>query len=289
MDWDAIRYYLALVESPTLIDAAAALSVSDATVMRRVQSLETSLRTTLFVRTRKGHQLTPSGERFLAAAREMENLANLIWHDLAGEDDALTGSVIIATTEFGADHILGPALPEFRKQYPNLVLTLNVSPADFDLTQPQAGIALRFQRPEQGPYLISKIGNVSWGLYIAKAKAKELSLESGGMVKGNEPFIGWAPPVDNIRVARSLLRSFPKGSPAINVPTLRGQLSAVLSGFGVAHIPCALGDRDDALVRLKSREPEVVLEAWLVLPRQYRHLARVKAAAEFVRKAVSSF
>ncbi len=288
MNWDYIRYYLALVETPTLADAAFSLGVSDATVMRHIQSLEASLKTTLFVRTRKGHMLTPSGQQFLPAAREMENNADKIWHDLAGDDDALSGNVLIATTEFGADFVLGPKLPDFANRYPNLTLTLHVSPEHLDLTQPNPSLALRFQRPEQGPYLISKIGEVFWGFYIAKSKASELDLSEEDYVRGNEPFIGWAPPVDDITVARSTLRSFPKGRPAANIPTLHGQVEAARSGLGIAHIPCALGNGDARLIRLRSHERQMVLEAWLVQPKQYIHLARIKAAADFVRASLST-
>ena len=288
MNWDAIRYYLALIETPTLADAAASLGVSDATVMRRIQSLEASLHTTLFVRTHKGHIPTTGGERIMAAAREMEAVAHKIRHDIAGEDEALVGNVMIATTEFGADYVLGPSLSDFNKRYPNLTLTLHVSPDHFDLLQPDTGLALRFQRPEQGPYLISKIGEVSWGLYVAKPTANELGLAEGDYVRGSEPFIGWAPPVDNIKVAQSTLRIFAKGRAIVNVPTLRGQIEAARSGLGVAHIPCILGNTDVELIRLQSAERQTVLEAWLVQPQQYSHQVRMNALADFVRQSMAN-
>jgi len=286
MNWDDIRFFLALVETPTLTEAAATLGVGDATVMRHVQALETNLGATLFLRTRTGHELTPSGERLLDRAREMEQVADAIRGDMTGEDDTLSGTVIIATTEFGADHVLGPALPALKRVYPDLMVMLHVAPEHFDLTRPQAWLALRFRRPERGPYLIRKIADVPWGLYAARPLANDLRLAPGDRITGRETYIDWAPPVDNIRVALSVRRSFARGKASVAVPSLRGQLDAARSGLGIAHLPRLLGDRDGDLVSLCDTKPEIVLEAWLVQPRQFRHLARTRVAADFVTRAL---
>lgn len=289
MNWNSIKFYLALVDNPTLADAAEILNVSDATVMRHIQSLENSLKTTLFIRSRSGHALTPAGKTFFPTAKIMESNAHKIQYELAGDNSILSGNVTIATTEFGADYIVGPALEQFRSLYPSMTLTLNVSPDHLDISRSDAGLALRFKRPESGPYVINKIGSIPWGIYVAKSALDNFGISQDLTIKGNEPIIGWGPPVSDIRIARALRRSFPNATPTINIPTLHGQLDAVKNAMGIAHIPCALGDNCDYLIRLKSPEKEISLDAWLVQPIQYKNFARIKAVAKFVRNAVNDF
>ncbi len=285
MDWDGIKFFLALAEARTLADAAATLGVSDATVMRRIQGLESALGTTLFSRRPNGHELTARGALLLPLALTMRDLAARIHHDYANDDEELTGTVLVTTTEYGADFVIGPLLAEFGHRHPALCLTLDISPGYVDLTQPEPSVALRFERPQHGPYLIKKLGQVAWGFFVSTDLATKLKLNSGDVLTGAEPYVGWAPPVHDIRVARVMQRVFAKAQARVRVPTLRGQWDAARAGLGVAHLPVRLGDADDHLLRVRHADGDITLDAWLVQPTQFRHLARVKAVAAFIEHA----
>ncbi|HRO05024.1 MAG TPA: LysR family transcriptional regulator, partial [Terricaulis sp.] len=71
-DWDDLRLFLAATRAGTLAGAGARLGVDAATVGRRLARLETALRSTLFVRSPSGIQLTAAGSRLMAAALEAE-------------------------------------------------------------------------------------------------------------------------------------------------------------------------------------------------------------------------
>ncbi|SEJ42449.1 regulatory helix-turn-helix protein, lysR family [Azotobacter beijerinckii] len=58
MNWDDTRIFLALCREQTLRGAARALGVDQATVGRRLASLEHALGATLFLRTSRGYSLT---------------------------------------------------------------------------------------------------------------------------------------------------------------------------------------------------------------------------------------
>jgi len=284
MDWNGIKFFLALAETQTLGDAAAVLGTSDATVMRRIQQLESETKTVLFTRGRRGHELTAQGARILAIAAEMRNLANRLEHNYAENENNLTGRVIVATTEYGANYVLAPKLNTFYSKHPNIKLTLDISPKHVDLSAAEPTVALRFERPERSSYVVNKIGEVSWGLYVARKLAAKLNVSPDDVVCGNEPIIGWSLPVDNIQVARWLLREFPKSTSIIEMPNLSGHLLSAQLGLGIAHLPCSLGDKDKKLIKLRSRQSPVTLPAWIVQLSQYKHLSRIKAVTNFIKE-----
>src|SRR5215831_17665218 len=57
LDWEDVRYFVALARQGTLSATAPALRVNHATVARRIASLETPLGRTLFDRRAKGYVL----------------------------------------------------------------------------------------------------------------------------------------------------------------------------------------------------------------------------------------
>lgn len=65
MDWDNLRYFLELSRACKLTAAARRLGVDHTTVSRRVEALEKSMDTALFVRAVTGYSLTEAGRALL--------------------------------------------------------------------------------------------------------------------------------------------------------------------------------------------------------------------------------
>src|SRR5210317_1395216 len=65
MDWDDLRFFLAVASAGSLSAAARALNVNTTTVLRRIANLEQALDARLFERLRSGYELTPDGTRLL--------------------------------------------------------------------------------------------------------------------------------------------------------------------------------------------------------------------------------
>ncbi len=71
MDISLARTFLEIVRSGSLIAASEQLHVTQAAITARVQSLESQLNCSLFVRNRAGARLTADGEAFVAYAHQM--------------------------------------------------------------------------------------------------------------------------------------------------------------------------------------------------------------------------
>jgi len=286
MRWDGIRYFLALREFKTLADCAEALNVSDATVLRQINALEKCLGATLFVRTRKGHDLTLAGERLAAKATKMAEIANELKHVVDGVDDELAGSVTIATTEFGANYLVGPTLLEFTDKFPQIKISVCVTHEHEDLTHHEPWIALRFTRPKKGPYRVQKIGDMEWGFYASSTLLGTSAESNPHTLSGDEPYISWSPPLDSITISTVLEQTFTQGISQVALSTLHGHVNAARSGIGVAHLPCVIADTDPVLHKLQQPGNSCSLEAWIVQPQQFSHLARVQTVIQFVKDSI---
>jgi DNA-binding transcriptional LysR family regulator len=71
VDLDAVRTFVAAADAGQFQDAAAALSITQQAVSKRIAALEKDLEVRLFTRTARGAQLTIDGQAFLPHAREL--------------------------------------------------------------------------------------------------------------------------------------------------------------------------------------------------------------------------
>ena len=125
-----IFYYVAKYHNFT--KAAQALNNSQPNITRAMNCLEQQLNTTLFIRTNRGVQLTPEGERLyshVAIAYDHLHAAEL---ELENEKKLEQGTVTIGVSEIALHLLLLPVLGEFRRKYPKIRLRIS------SYTAPQA-------------------------------------------------------------------------------------------------------------------------------------------------------
>ena len=72
MNWDDLRFFLAVCRVGSVKGAGAALGVSHTTVLRRIQAFEEALGARLFDRTRRGYRMTAAAEELLDHAVAVE-------------------------------------------------------------------------------------------------------------------------------------------------------------------------------------------------------------------------
>src|SRR5262245_6222849 len=108
IEWDDLRYVLAVASAGSLANAARNLGVNHTTVLRRVSAFERRLGLRLFERLPTGYVLTPGGEELIAAARHIDERVTELERKLTGRDLRLSGVVRVTTT----DTLMASILPE---------------------------------------------------------------------------------------------------------------------------------------------------------------------------------
>ncbi|OGT29809.1 MAG: hypothetical protein A3E87_05620 [Gammaproteobacteria bacterium RIFCSPHIGHO2_12_FULL_35_23] len=117
-----LQAFMAIVEYGTVHSAAESLYLTQTAVTQRLRTLETKLRTTLFVRTRRGMVLTSEGEallRYCNAAKELEGEALAVIQGAGTKSEVQLS--ISGPTSIMRSRIIYNCLPVMKK-YPNLLL-----------------------------------------------------------------------------------------------------------------------------------------------------------------------
>jgi DNA-binding transcriptional LysR family regulator len=285
-DWEDFRHFAALARTLHLGKAAQQLESSEATVMRRVRHLEKALGTTLFVRRRDGHRLTPMGEALTPVAYKTEDMIASIPANLRGQDLAARGRVRIATTEVVANWILLPHLSQFLERRPEIMIEIDASPNAIDLTEDHETIALRFSRTQASNFITKKIGTLSFAFYGSPqllAKGDNQNFDS------SLPYLGWIGSFAEIQLADWLRKAFDNRPAVASFTSLHAHIEVSRRGLGVTCLPVFIGHQlADLTPMTHVKMSPLTLDAWLVVPAQSRRVARIKAAAQFIEDAFSA-
>src|SRR5687767_10413739 len=121
LDWNDLRYFLAVARGGSTLSAGKALRVSQTTVARRIAALEEAVGLTLFEKRPAGYALTPSGEELLTHAEAVEAAALGFDNAAARSTRDLSGTVCITTEEIFAVTLLAPLLRELHELHPEIM------------------------------------------------------------------------------------------------------------------------------------------------------------------------
>ena len=191
VNWDDLRYLLALHRHGSVSAAARALKVDHSTIGRRITALEGELGAQLVLRQPDGMKLTDAGREAVAAAGVMDAALAELASKVGGVTEQPRGHVRVSTTD-GLATLLYGGLAALREEYPEIIVDLVVSSAAVDLSRGEADIAIRMFRETRGDLVARKVGEAGWSLYAAPAYlARKPAPGDPGNLRGHD-VIGFA-------------------------------------------------------------------------------------------------
>lgn len=125
----AVRYFLQVVNSGSISEAAARLHVVPSAISRQMSRLENDLQAALFERQSRGVALTPAGELLAAYARRTLLDAEVVAKQISALQHEAESLIRIACTEGFAPHCLPEAIAAFRGAGSNVKFHIQVAPA----------------------------------------------------------------------------------------------------------------------------------------------------------------
>lgn len=114
--------FQAVVENKTVHGAAAALNLTQTAVTQRIRNLETHLKTTLFIRSRRGMELTHEGKALLRYCHSVRALEGEALAEITGSGLSSEVEIKIAGPSSIMRSRVVPALAHFTRSYPNVLL-----------------------------------------------------------------------------------------------------------------------------------------------------------------------
>lgn len=283
LDWNDLRYFLAVARTGSTLAAGKSLRVSQTTAARRVTALEAQLGLTLFERRPVGYRLTPAGEALVERAEGMEAAAALFADAAATQSRDASGTVKLTVDEIYAVTLLAPILRDLHEAFPAIRIELDTTEEKRDLAAGEADVALRQAvRPTGGGLVGRRIATDDWTIYCSRAYAaahgrprRRKELHGHAFIGGGGPGV-W-------RVYRAWLeRNGLADAVVMQHGTSTGLLAAVRAGVGLAVLPTLVADLDPDLVMCLPPEPDKEWGLWLLTHERLRHTPRVRAVLDFL-------
>jgi DNA-binding transcriptional LysR family regulator len=284
IDWDDVRYFLAVARGGSVRAAAEHLGVNHSTVLRRIAQLEERLGAHMFEKLPSGYRLTDAGEEVLEFADQMEASSSQLETRVFGRDQSVRGLLRVTLAPTLATHLLMPDFADFARLHPEVETEILSIEEPVNLTNREADVAIRV---------------------VYDRNALPLNLHG---LKGPELFGG-------VYMSRDLLAAWRAGAPdrirwivkdkydpdwahqgeirttevAFRTTDAEAQIVAVRQGLGMTTLPCFVGDADPLLVRVPGSALHMHGTLWLLTQGETHKTKRVRLFTEFVSRRLAAY
>ncbi len=285
IDWDDVRYFLAVAREGSVRAAAVRLGVNHATVLRRVAQLEERLGVQLFEKLPSGYRVTSAGEEVLELAERMEATSHQLEARVFGRDQSVRGLLRVTLAPNLATKLFMPDFAEFARLYPDIEMDVSSSGALANLTNREADVAIRvvYDRKTlplnlhglKGPEVYGGVYMSQDCLSTRRADARDPIRWIVISVHGIPDWAGGG----DIRTADVPFR----------VSDAEAQLAAVRQGLGITTLPCFVGDADPLLVRAPGTSLHLYGTLWLLTQGDARKTKRVRLFTKFISDRLTAY
>jgi DNA-binding transcriptional LysR family regulator len=285
IDWDDVRYFLAVARGGSLRAAAEQLGVNHSTVLRRIAQLEEHLGAQMFEKRPSGYRLTGAGEGVLELATQMEVSSHQLETRVFGRDQSVRGLLRVTLTPTLATHLLMPDLADFARLHRDIEMEILSSGELANLTNREADVAIRVVYDRK-----------TLPLNLHGLKGPELF---GGVYMSRDQLTAWRGGADDpIRWIVISRHGVPDWATEGEVRTTAvpfritdagAQIVAVRQGLGITTLPCFVGDADPLLVRVPGTDLHLYGTLWLLTQGETRKTKRVRLFTEFISRRLAAY
>jgi DNA-binding transcriptional LysR family regulator len=285
IDWDDVRYFLAVARGGSVRAAAERLGVNHSTVLRRIAQLDERLGVHMFEKLPSGYRLTAAGEEVLEFADQMEASSHQLETRVFGRDQSARGLLRVTLPPFLATHLLMPDLADFARLHPDIEMEVLSTGEVANLTNREADVAIRIVGDRKnlplnlhglrGPELFG-------GVYMSRDRLA--AWHAGGpdpirwIVINDHELPDWA------REGEVRTTGVP-----FRTPDAEAQIVAAQQGIGMTKLPCFVGDADPLLVRVPGTDLHMYGTLWLLTQGETRKTKRVRLFTEFVSRRLAAY
>lgn len=289
VNWDDLRYALAIGEAGSLNGAAQALGVQHSTVLRRLDALEARLGARLFERRRQGYSPTEAGELLVAQARDMAPQIAELQRRILGRDLELQGTLRV-TTAFVATLYLWPeALAAFRRSHPGIEVELNESSSLVDMSKRDADVALRMSKTVPEHLVGRRLGDLRMRVYARRgAPGLPQSLMPIERLCQDYPWIGFDRERRSRFFDRWMLDHVPARQIVMRLDLLHPAVAMARTGLALALLPTVIEGHEPGLLPVSDVLPDVSTPVWLLTHPDLRQTARVRAFMQEVGASIQA-
>lgn len=291
MDLELLKKFYYVAEEGSVTRAAKRIYLTQSALSKAISYFEYRLKTDLFVRTRRGMELTPQGERLYAFAKKLVHEADSFEKAFHEKDDEIEGDLRIVTTPYLGTEWLMFKIKNFLTDYPKLKIKLIVR-EDKDVEIEEGDVAISSPRQHQ-PHLIQKRLFISYMRLVAS----QSYLEKNGVPKkpGDLDFhqlITYGGTTYNPYGSTNWVLNMGKNDNAasrgsyMEVNSLQGLINATLAGYGIAEVPDFPGVLRSGLVEivLNNHPPKLAFDIHYIYHEKRKHSKKINLLFKYLAR-----
>lgn len=253
-----LNSFLTVLDEGSLSAGARRLGVSQPAVSQQIASLEQRLGKQLLHRSVKGSKPTRAGELLYCYAKKIQESHRQLLTELEALDDTATGKLRVSTSLVFAETLLGPLVQSFRRDHPDLDITLRADDRYVDVVSEGFDLAIRTGGPGNTDGMARKIGVLETALVASPAyldqrgrPATPADLDRLEFIQYREDRVnGWLPVFQNHTETQAPVRvGFTVDTPQLlqnalnnNLGFVRGPLFMLSDGLKTGRLQRVLPD-----------------------------------------------
>ncbi len=286
LTWTDFHTVLAVARHGSVAKACKSLDMTHSTLLRKLDLIESRLKTKLFDRARGRYALTQAGHEIEQAAGAFEPLALAAETRVQGRDLRPSGDVRVTAASIVIEYLLPGVLMQFASAFPDVRIELVASRDHMSLSRRHADVAIRIADHAPEWLVGRKLAEVQFKVYgLRQGRARSLrDIEELG---AQRRWISFERDVRDLKFDRWLADRVPESSVVLRVDNFSHALKMVQAGLGIALLPAFLEDYVPELQALTAPIEEAQTPLWLITHPELKNAMRIKVLMRAIGPALT--
>lgn len=274
--WSDFLIVHAIALHGSVAKATTPLGMSHATLLRRLDQIETRVRTPLFERMRGRYTLTAAGHEIDQAACAIEPIAQAAETRARGTDPRPSGEVRLNTSSIIATHLLPVVLAQFGTAFPEVRIELSTSRDHVNLRRRDADVALRIADTVPDWLVGRELGLLRFKVYARQSGRAAVPLRDVGELSQQRRWIAFERDVVDQKFDRWLAAEVADAHVVLRVDNFTHAAAMARAGLGIALLPTFVERSLVDLQPLTAPIPALDTPLWLVTHAELRNIPRIQ-------------
>lgn len=274
--WTDFHTVLSVAQHGSVAKTHAALGMTHSTLLRKLDLIETRLKTRLFERARGRYALTASGHEIVQAALVFEPIAAATELSVRGHDLRPTGDVRVSVAPVVIEHLLAPVLAQFGSAFPKIQIELAATREHVSLRRREADVAIRIADTVPQWLVGRKLTDLQFKVYASRRGRASTAPRSVEELAGERRWIGFERDSRDLKFDHWLADAVPDSSVVLRVDGFSHAATMVRAGLGIALLPAFLEGSLPDLRPLTAPIEALQTPLWLITHPELKDTTRIR-------------
>lgn len=282
-NWLEIRTSYMVARLGTISRAAQVLDIPPATVHLHIDELESVLEVELFQRHSLGYTLTDTGQDFLDAIQNADNLIDEFASKARLGRSSIASEITLTVPPSLSAFLMG-AVARYRTDYPHTTVNYMVTDTHVKLEYGEAHVAVRGgPLPDERDYVVQPLVSTGFGLYAHSGYAQRRDLPVAIDEFANHEFVAKSKHAAK-RAHDSWLHEQVNDKNFTVFADHQGTVrAAIMEGLGIGFVQNIDAEYNDALIKVQASLPTWETSLWLVTHVDWHDSPRVQVMLGYLK------